>query len=576
MKHLTFIFSWLSILFCTHFSFAQSTILWHRSYDSGTSDQGNHISFNSQGSVFVAGVSKYGPTQNILSLKYDSTGTLVFGYKCNPELPGNLVKIERAVNSNIYALSSVELNGGDLAYSVSKYTPSGTFRFQYNSGDSINYRFTPIDIAVDIAENVVVAGTFEEYVNRTKSGFFIKQISATGADKWTKIYSGLGKTEFFDLTIDNSSNVYVCGTQNISATSGDFVVQKYNANGVLLWSKTYNGSANLIDKAEKIVVDNATGNVFVAGIVNYNGNSNQVDNVLLKYNSAGSRQWQRIYGHTGSNTTKEILLDASGNSYVVGNATNYANASGYQPTRIFTAKFSSGGTQQWLKVRNNGNFIQEIAKSAVIDLSGNIFVGAETKDSASFVSDMLAYKLSNTGIQRWQQKGDGIAGENDFVSAIVIDNQNNVYLTGNYGNASNDVRTTRIADKVVTCQTGFTQMCYLNKTRCYANNAVTTFLSKGATFGACVGLRKLNEEAETVETAQTLIFPNPTNNIFNLHLANSESCSISVIDLTGREVAHFKDVSNKFSFGAELVEGIYLVKVSSQLETKIMKVIKRN
>lgn len=551
---------------------AQSTILWHRSYDSGTSDEGKHVSVNSQGSVFVAGLNTFGNSQNVLSLKYDSTGTLVFAYKCSPELPGNLVKIERAVNANIYALSSVALSGGDNAYSISKYTPSATFRFQYNSGDSINYRFLPVDIAVDVAENVLVAGTFEEYVNQSKSGFFIKQISSTGTDKWTKTYTGTGITRLTDMVIDNSSNVYVCGVQGLTASAGDFVLQKYNANGVLQWTKTYNGTANLLDKCEKIAVDNATGNVYVTGTTNYNGSATQSDNALVKYNSAGVRQWQKVYGHTGKNSALEILFDATGNAYVVGNALDINNASGDQPNRIFTVKFSSGGTQQWIKIHNNGNYIHEYAKSAVSDNSGNIYVGAEIKDSASFVSDMLAYKLSNAGVKRWEQRGDGLAGENDFVSAIVKDNLNNVYVTGRNGNASYDVRTTRIADKLVTCGAGFTQICYLNKTRCVATSDLATYTSKGATLGACVGLRKLDEEASTL--LESSVYPNPSAANFTLLMDENTHAEISLIDLTGRELLHDKNVSSKFSFGSELTKGIYLLKLTTPTDSKIFKLIK--
>ncbi len=287
--------------------YAQSTILWHRSYDSGNSDEGQRVMVNSQGSVYVAGLSTFGPDQNILSMKYDSTGTLVFAYKCNPALPGNLIKLEQAVNANIYALSSVDIGNNDIAYSITKFTPSATFRFQYNSGDSINYRFIPVDMAIDNAENCIVAGTFQEYVNNSKSGFFIKQISSVGVDKWTRTYTGLGSCQLADIAVDNSSNVYVLGTQNSSSNNADFVLQKYNANGLLLWTKTYNGVANLQDKGEKISIDNATGNIYVTGIVNYNGSANQIDNVLVKYNSSGSRQWQRVFGYTGTNSAKEIL-----------------------------------------------------------------------------------------------------------------------------------------------------------------------------------------------------------------------------------------------------------------------------
>ncbi len=553
---------------------AQSTILWHRSYDSGTSDEGKHILLNNQGSVYVAGLSTFGPSKNVISLKYDSTGTLVFAYKCNPELPGDLVKIERALSYNIYALTSIPLSGGDMAYSVSKYTSSGTFRFQFNSGDSSGYRFTPVDFAIDNAENIIVAGTYENFLTGTASGFFIKQLSVNGVDKWTKTFAGSGKTQLVDITLDNSNNIYVCGGQGLTANAGDFLIQKYNPNGVVQWTKTYNGTAGQMDKAEKIVVDNTTGNVYVAGTTNYSNGSTQSNNALVKYNASGVRQWQKVFGHTGINQTKEILFDVSGNAYLIGDAIDINNPSGDQPSRIFATKFSAGGTQQWLRVHNNGNFVHEYAKAAVCDNSGNLFIGAEIKDSASFVSDMLAYKLSNAGNKRWEQRGNGTAGENDYVSAITKDANNNIYLTGRNGNASYDARTTRIADKVVTCGAGSTQICYLFKTRCVANADLASFISKGAVIGPCIGLKQTEDLETTIN--QISIYPNPSKNSFTIALPENASVSISILDLTGREVFFSIDLKSNDTFGEELKEGIYLAKISSPSETKIIKLVKSN
>ena len=555
-------------------TFSQSTILWHRSYDSGNSDEGKHISVNSQGSVYIAGLSTFGPSQNVLSMKYDSTGTLVFAYKCNPELPGPLVKLERAISTNIFALSAVPLSGGDMAYCVSKYTSSGTFKFQFNSGDSLSYRFTPVDLAVDNAENIVVAGTFENYISNSHSGFFIKQLSVNGSDKWTRVYSGTGLTQLYDLCLDNSNNIYVCGAQGLGPNSGDFVIQKYNANGVLQWTKTYNGSSNLLDRAEKIVVENTSGNVYVAGTANYSSGNNQVNNVLVKYNSSGVRQWQKTYGHTGVNTTKEIVFDASLNAYVIGDAIDNSNASGVQPSRIFYTKFTAGGTQQWLKVHNNGNYIHEYCKSAVSDNSGNLFIAGEVKDSASFVSDMLAFKLNSSGNKRWEQRGDGAAGENDFVTAITKDANNNIYITGRNGNASYDARTTRIADKIVSCSAGYTQMCYLFKTRCFANADVSTYLAKGATIGPCVGLKEADLENEA--SKHVSIYPNPSNSGFRLILPAETKADIEIYDLTGREVVSIKEIDNDQRFGQDLLQGIYLAKIKHQGEIRIVKLIKSN
>ena len=45
---------------------AQPTIMWHRSYDSGISDEGKSIVLSTTGGVYVAGLATFGPSRTII------------------------------------------------------------------------------------------------------------------------------------------------------------------------------------------------------------------------------------------------------------------------------------------------------------------------------------------------------------------------------------------------------------------------------------------------------------------------------------------------------------------------------
>jgi len=98
------------------------------------------------------------------------------------------------------------------------------------------------------------------------------------------------------------------------------------------------------DEANSIAVDN-TGNVYVTG-------KSAADPdwyfITIKYNSAGGRQWFKMYGGWGL----AIAVDESGNSYVT--------------SENVIIKFNSGGGQQWISSYGG--------EDIVVDDFGNVYV----------------------------------------------------------------------------------------------------------------------------------------------------------------------------------------------------------
>eukprot|EP01031_Cornospumella_fuschlensis_P025635 gene25635-30961_t len=105
----------------------------------------------------------------------------------------------------------------------------------------------------------------------------------------------------------------------------DIVLLKYASNGTRLWTRI-SGTAGA-DVGYGVAFDAGTGGVYVTGQVSgsLNGEAytagNGVDIILLKYTSSGTVVWTRIVGTNGTDIGHAVVVDSStGNVYVTGQA----------------------------------------------------------------------------------------------------------------------------------------------------------------------------------------------------------------------------------------------------------------
>jgi hypothetical protein len=208
--------------------------------------------------------------------------------------------------------------------------------------------------------------------------FFLFTQSVVAQDNlqaWIRTFngSGGGNDDARKVATDNSGNIYVGGTvyNTISGnTTNDFIVIKYNSGGTKQWEKIYNTGIGFNDQLKDMVVD-GSGNVYVTGSVNkVNVNSSFL---TIKYNSAGTQQWVKTYNASDEySTPNAVFTDGLGNVYVTGVLNqNY-----------HTIKYNSAGTQQWLATYNNGANSYDFATAIWVDGSGNVYVTGGSAGSA--------------------------------------------------------------------------------------------------------------------------------------------------------------------------------------------------
>lgn len=226
------------------------------------------------------------------------------------------------------------------------------------------------------------------------------------------------------VTTDNSGFSYVTGYCNEMVTGNDIITVKYSATGDTIWTRTFDGTANLNDEGNGICVD-AVGNVYVVGSAQ---NLNKgYDVTILKYNSSGVLQWANSYSSVEDQPKEDkglaIAVDLTGNIYITGYTTTI---DGF--TDIVTMKFDSYGTQQWVKLEDGISDLNSEGLSIAVSNSGNIYVAGYVSNTDN--ADIALLKYTSSGSLIWSSIISGSGSGEDKAWGVVVDETDNVYITG--------------------------------------------------------------------------------------------------------------------------------------------------
>ena len=277
--------------------------------------------------------------------------------------------------------------------------------------------------------------------------------------EWMKRYHGSysgGSNGANAIDVDDSGNVYVTGSSQISSSRFDYVTIKYNKFGDSIWTSKYGNDYNI---SYDLVVDDS-GNVFVAGagpIIKYNPNGNvvwvsenyQVNYKILldslgniyvagvrwyqyitsKYDKYGKRLWNKMYSYEGVCRLYDMVMDDWGNIIITGSSE--ADSTDYD---YATIKYSNNGNLIWIR-RYNGLTISgtpfDAAHAVETDRFGNIYVTGNSR-GLSGGDECVTIKYDSSGNEIWIKSLTSASGAYD----IKLDNMNSVYVAGRYGGSS--------------------------------------------------------------------------------------------------------------------------------------------
>lgn len=304
------------------------------------------------------------------------------------------------------------------------------------------------DLAYDLTFNCLRVYNGQQWVctNRSSSNKtpIISAIDTPGSKSYDQ---GQG------IVTDANGNIYVTGFFSDTTTFGNVTkisegyrslfVAKYNSGGILQWIQTSGGPGQA--QSLDIALD-SNDNVYITGYffgtVSFNGQpftNNSVSCFIACYTTNGSFKW--IKAGTGGISNK-LVLDKNNNAYITGTFTYTLTLEGINKTSrgsndMFLAKYDSNGNLQWLQTA--GGDLDDRGSELAIDSYQNVYLTGSFSNTAFFnqisrtssgASDIFIAKYNPDGYVQWVEAFGGSG--HDYGADIVIDDNNNIYCTGNF------------------------------------------------------------------------------------------------------------------------------------------------
>ena len=445
MKNYTIALLLVLFLFATLDSMvtAQVTQQWMAVYNgpSGSIDSVRNLAADDVGNVYVTGSSTSSTLLDYTTLKYSSSGVLLWEARYDGPAhyrdDARWMAIDNSGNVYVTGSSRSGVQAGTEDFATVKYDANGIQQWAVRYDGPESSVDVGVKVAVDNSGNVYVAG----YSYGNEIDYATIKYNSDGVQQWVARYNGPGNSQDAPtgLAVDNSGNVFVTGWSRSTSAYGseDYLTIKYNSSGAEQWIARYNGPLNLIDQAASIALDGA-GNVHVTGYCL--SPSTQTDYVTIKYNSDGAQQWMSSFNDStvnGSDIARMVVVDNSGNVYVTGTG-NTGHPSGY-PDYV-TVKYNSSGTQQWVSKYNGPGNTDDTPYSLALDNSGNVYVTGRAS-VPGFLYDFATVKYNPSGVQLWEKRFNGASDLHDGATWVAVDDSGNVYVAGNsmyYTNYASD------------------------------------------------------------------------------------------------------------------------------------------
>src|SRR5690606_29446887 len=236
-------------------------------------------------------------------------------------------------------------------------------------------------VARDTDGNVFVAGTShrENFQQNGNTDISLFKTDANGNRLWSRTFNGPAnyKDGAVDLAVDAAGNVYIAGFAAVPAGEGisyDYVVLKYDPAGTLAWDKYYSGMGGE-DIPNALAVDVA-GNVYVTG---YSW-GNFANYATVKYDTNGNEAWARRFTDGFGEMATHIKVAGGGNVYVTG----YSGHSVAGDAEDFlTIKYSPAGEQLWVNRYNAPGDGNDHPEGLEIDADGDLIVAGLFDDFSS-------------------------------------------------------------------------------------------------------------------------------------------------------------------------------------------------
>ncbi len=304
-------------------------------------NKANSLKVDRDGNVYVLGTTWFADSaKDILLIKYTPDGNEVWERTYDNPSHGDDIPISMCLDpeGNVWVCGMAKVKRDNADFLIVKFTPDG-IPIADELYDGKDHLF---DCAITIASDKqgnIYAGGYETALDSGINMLLVKYRN-DGTVVWRRTYATRQMDIANSLVVDDSLNVYICGTSNNGPHTSDILIQKYDAEGKKKWQIIYDGVLSQNDVGQFITTDDSM-NLYVSGFLNHA--NNRADIPVLKLNRNG-QMLQEIFYNGRIADCGAININATRHSiYLVGGCDDYNISSIFS----FAVRYDKSGKEKY-------------------------------------------------------------------------------------------------------------------------------------------------------------------------------------------------------------------------------------
>lgn len=266
-----------------------------------------------------------------------------------------------------------------------------------------------------------------------------------GEIDWMKNFGGAGEDTAQEIINTSDGGYAILGYTN--STDGDITdktlavndywLLKLDADGNLLWNKTYGGSKD--DRGQSVIETNGGGFAIVGYAMSDDGdgsnNEGFHDNWILRLDATGNILWEKSFGFSGHDHSYDVVQTADGGFFFAGflDVTQSGGEGNFGKGGYLTrhgvgefwgTKLDAQGNLQWRRYFGGTNNDRSYSVVAAHD-GGFVMAGASESDDFDVTDpkgsyDFWVVKVDKNGTMLWQKSlgGSGIDIARDITPTV--------------------------------------------------------------------------------------------------------------------------------------------------------------
>lgn len=246
---------------------------------------------------------------------------------------------------------------------------------------------------------------------------YIIRLGSDGDTLWTDLY-GSSNVQGFGIAATTDGNYVIAGFAEMSG-SGDVLCVKIDADGGVLWEKTYGGGGSDIAFAIEATTDG--GSILTGWTVTDSTTGKDV--YVLRLDAAGDTLWTRAYGGPGDDFGTAVCPVAGGGFLVAGWTDSYGAGS----DDVYLLFLDADGDT--LSTHAYGSVNQDYAEAVIEAPDGNFLLAGVTQDATEAMSRIFLLEVDIGGDTVWLHTYD-----EGFGYDVIQTNDGGFALAGSHFN----------------------------------------------------------------------------------------------------------------------------------------------